>query len=85
MLFSFQYNHFKDYFNDPVPDGAVIYAADTLFQYNEQVGTYTEFFGNPTEDIVLAACKDHEFLLGHQGTASHVSHATIECIKSNHD
>ena len=43
--------YFIDYFDDPVPDGAVIYAGDVPFQYNEQEGMCTEFLGNPTGNI----------------------------------
>ena len=39
------------YFNNPVPDSAVIYADGVPFQYNEQEGMYTEFLGNPSGNI----------------------------------
>ena len=35
-------NCFLDYFDDSVPDGAVIYAGDILYKYSEKQGTYTE-------------------------------------------
>ena len=59
--FHLQLNHFIDYFNYTVPDGAVINAGDILFHPNEQEGTYTEFLGNPTGNIFLAASRDHKF------------------------
>ena len=52
---------FIDYFTDPVLDGAVIYAGDIPYQYNEQEGTYTEFLGNATGNIFQAASRDQEF------------------------
>ena len=77
----FQCNHFIDCINDPVPEGAVIYA-DALFWYDEQKGTYTEFFGYPTGYIFLAANRNHEYLLSHRGTTLHLSHAPIKSRKS---
>ena len=41
------WNWFIDYFDDPVPDGAVIYNGDVPCQYNKKEGMYTEFLGNP--------------------------------------
>ena len=38
--FHCQFNHFLNYFDDPVPDGAVIYAGAILLQYSKQEGTY---------------------------------------------
>ena len=52
-------NHFIDYVDDPVLDGAVIYAGDVPFQYNEQEGMYTKFLGNPTSNIFLATSREH--------------------------
>ena len=74
----YPYNYFIDYFDDPVPDDTVIYAGHVLLQYNEQEGTYTEFFGNPMHCVILAASRDHEFLLNHRSTTSHVSCIPIE-------
>ena len=53
--FHYQHNCFIDYFDDPVLYGAMIYAGDVLFKYDEQEGTCTEFFGNPTGYVFLAA------------------------------
>ena len=36
-----------DYFRDPIPDDAVIYAYEIPFQYNKIESMYTEFIGNP--------------------------------------
>ena len=36
-----QQNHFLDYFDDPVLDGAVIYVADIPTQYSEKEGMHT--------------------------------------------
>ena len=47
------WNHFIDYFNYPVADGADIYAGDVPFQYNEQEGMYIEFSGNQTRNVFL--------------------------------
>ena len=75
--FHHQCNHLTDYFNDLVPDGAVIYAGDISFWHNEQEGMYTEFLGNPTGNIFLAVSRDHEFLPSHRGTALYVSRTSI--------
>ena len=40
------WNLLIDYFDNPVPDGAVIYAGVVLFQYNEQEGMHMELSGN---------------------------------------
>ena len=69
MQFYHQHYCFIDYCDDCVPDGAVTYAGDILFWYNEQEGTYTEFLGNPTGNIFLLASRDHECLLHHRGPA----------------
>ena len=61
--FHYQCNCFIHYFDDPVPDGAVIHAGDFPFQYKEQEGTYTDFCGNPTGYIFLAVSRDHKFLI----------------------
>ena len=39
--FHYQHSCFIDYFDDPIPDGAGIYAGDILFHYYEKEGTYT--------------------------------------------
>ena len=43
---------FIDYFDDPIPDDAVIYVSDILFQYNEIEGRYTEFIGKSRGTIL---------------------------------
>ena len=50
MIYYFlhQCNCFLGYFNDPVPNGAVIYTGENLFQYSKQEGTYTEVSDNPS-------------------------------------
>ena len=58
-------NCFIDYFDDLVPDEAVIYASDVPFKYNEQESTYTEY-------VFLATSRDHKFMLSHEGKASNV-------------
>ena len=78
-------NHFIDNFDDPVLDGAVIYAGDIPFQDNEQGGMYTEILDNKTWNIFLLASRDHECLLGHAGTALHISHTSLESSKANHN
>ena len=40
---------------------------------------------NPTENIFLAAVRDHEFLLNHRSSALHISYTSIESRKSNHN
>ena len=62
-----------DYFNDPLPIGAVIYVADIPFQYSEKEGTYTEVLDNPTGNVFLAASNDLKFLLCHRHTVVHTS------------
>ena len=66
----------------PVTDGAVIYAGDIPFLYNEQKVIYIEFLGIPTACIFLAVSRDHEFLLSHIGNTSYVSHTPVESRKS---
>ena len=70
--FHFPWNCFIDYFDDPVPGGAVIYTDDVPFHYNEQEDTYTEFLGNPTDNIFLASSRDHKILLSYKGYVSNV-------------
>ena len=55
-----QCNCFIDYFDDPIPDLAVIYTGDIPFQDNEKEGMHTTFLGNPTGNIFLSASRDHE-------------------------
>ena len=83
--FHYQFNCFIDYFDDQVPDGKVIYAGDVPFWYNEQEGMYTEFWGNPTGYIFMAARRDKTFLLNHRGSTLHVSSTPIESRNFNHD
>ena len=44
------YNHshccILDYFNEPIPDDAVMYTGYIPFQYDKIEGRYTEFMGN---------------------------------------
>ena len=74
---------FLNIFDDPVPDGTVIYTDNVLFQYNDQEGTYTEFLGNPTGNIFLATSRDHEFLLNHKGNMPNILNHSIEPTKPN--
>ena len=53
---------FLDCFDDPVPDEAVIYISDVLFQYNESDSRYTEFLGNPTGTTFVADKSNQEIL-----------------------
>ena len=53
-----EHNHFLDFFDNPIPDDAIIYMSDILFQYNEEEGMYTEFIGNPTGTIFVASKRD---------------------------
>ena len=78
----YQHNWFIDYSDDPGLDGALIHAGGLPFQYDEQEGTYTEFFGNPTGYIFLAICRDHKLLLGHRSTSMHVSCTPLKSRKS---
>ena len=48
MLHHCKQNHFLDYFEDPVPDDAVIYMGNVPFQYNKQNEKYRVFIGNLT-------------------------------------
>ena len=61
-----------DYFNDPVPDDAVINVSDILFHI-EKEDTYTEVLDNPTSNTFLAAPKNHELVLGYRNTVLHTS------------
>ena len=83
--FHYQHKHFIDYLNDPVLDGAVIYAGDVPFWNDEQEGTYTEIFGNSTNYMFVAASRDHKFLLNHRSIILHFSPTPIESRKTNHD
>ena len=56
-----------DYFDDPVPDGAVVYTGDVPFQYNKQEGRYTGFSSNAIGNIFVTTSRDHAFLLSHKG------------------
>ena len=61
LYYHHKHHHFLDYFNDPIPDAAVIYMSDISFQYNEREGRYTEFISNPMGTIFVAAKRDHKF------------------------
>ena len=52
---------FLDYFNDPIPDDAVIYTSDIPFHYNKIEGRCTEFIGNPIGTVFIAAKRAHKF------------------------
>ena len=52
-------NHLLAYFEEPVPNGAAIYASDMSLQYSERDGKYTEFIGSPTGTIFVSAKRDH--------------------------
>ena len=54
---------FLEYFNDPIPDDAVIYAADIPFQYNKIKGMNTKFIGNPIGSVFIEVTRNHEFLI----------------------
>ena len=54
------HGHFLDYFNDSIPDDAVIYADDVPFQYKKVEGRYTEFICNPTGTNFMVVKRDHE-------------------------
>ena len=43
---------FLDYFNNPIPDYAVIYTGDIPFQYNKIEGRYTDSIGNPVGTVL---------------------------------
>ena len=53
-FFCHEQNCFLDYFDNPVPDDAVIYISDNPFQFNERESRCTEFVGNPTGIIFVA-------------------------------
>ena len=76
------WNYFIDYFDNTALGGAVIYAGDVPFQYNEQEGRYREFSCNPTGDVFLATSRDHE-LLSHKGHMSNILNNSVEPTKSN--
>ena len=56
-----------------LPDGAIIYASDVPFQYNERHGRYTEFVANPKGINFVVAWKDHEILLHQRSNAPNMS------------
>ena len=65
--------HFLDYFDDPIPDDSVIYISDIPLQCNESEGRYTEFVGNPTCTIFVAAKRDHKFLSSQRSNTPSIS------------
>ena len=77
------WNYFIDYSDNPVPDGAVIYAGNVPFQYNEQEEMYREFLGNPTGNICLATSRNHEFLLSDKGNMPNILNNSTEPTKFN--
>ena len=68
--FHHEQNCFLDYFDDLVPDDAVIYMSDVPFQYKEREGRYTEFVGNPTGTTLVVFKRDQKILLGQRNNAS---------------
>ena len=58
-----KHHQFLDYFNNPIPDDAVIYENYIPFQYSEREGRYIEFIGNPTGAIFVAAKRDHKLFI----------------------
>ena len=49
-----KHNHFLDYFDEIVPNDAIICVSDVPFQYNKREGQYTELIGNPTGTTFVA-------------------------------
>ena len=47
--------------------------SDIPFQYNKREGRYTEFVGNPTGIIFVAAKRDQDFLLNQRSNACNMS------------
>ena len=47
------------------------------------MGKCTEFIGNPTGIIFVAANRDHEFLLSHRGNASNIPNSSNNFRKLN--
>ena len=68
---------FLDYFNDSIPDDAVIYASDIPFQYNKIEGRHTKFIGNPIGRVFIVAKRDHKFLLGQRSNKIYISSNSI--------
>ena len=54
---------FLDYFNDPIPNDAVIYVGDIPFQYNKVQGRHAELIGNLPGTVFTAVKRDDEFLI----------------------
>ena len=69
----YKQNCVLNYFEDPVPNGTVIYMDDVPFQYKERQDKYTEFLGNPTSMIFVADKRHHELLLNQISNASNMS------------
>ena len=81
--FHHEQNCFLDYFKDPALNGAIIYADDVPFQYNEWEGKYTEFIGSPTDIMFVAVNMDHKFLLSWKGNVSNISDSSNNFRKFN--
>ena len=64
---------FLDYFDNPIPDDAVIYVNDITFQCNEKEGRCAEFIGNLTGTIFVATERDHGFLLSQKSNAPYIT------------
>ena len=81
--FHYEQNCFLDYFKDPVLDHTVIYVGNVPFQCNKQEDKYTEFVGNLTGNIFVAANRDYEFLLRHKGNATYIPNSSNNFRKLN--
>ena len=68
---------FLEYFNNLIPDDAVIYRSDIPFQYNKREGMYTEFICNPTGTVSIAAKTDHKFLVSLRSNTPNMSNNPI--------
>ena len=53
----------SDYFNDAIPDDAIIYTGNIPFQYNTVDGRDTEYIGNPGGTAFTVVKRNHELLL----------------------
>ena len=79
-------NSFLDYFNESLPDGAVIYVGDIPFWYSEKEGMFAEVLDNMTGNIFLATSRNHKFLLSYKNTTLHTSakyrRSSYNCLKN---
>ena len=51
----------------------MIYVSNIPFQYNERDGRYSEFIGDPTGTIFVAAKRDHQFSLSQRSNKPNMS------------